>query len=345
MIYFRCDASHEAGLGHLKRCLILAEKLTKLCPVCFLIADRDKTIQNLIIDTGAKLHFVPEGVLYADEIDHYPKDAKNIILDLGHRKNLKNTDALVQYMRKLDDKGYRIIMIDGLDDDAFRDPRAPKIKALVQPYWGTKEESAPHAEHWLHGSSYILLNKIYDGAYQKRDTAKIKKILITFGGADPQKNTSRVLEGLKNSSDYEIRVIIGQFFTEQHKERIKALENKNISIFEAPDNLLEHYKWADIGICGSGTSRYEAAACGLPIIFVSIYPEHQELSKRFAKYRTSIYKGYYEDLSPDDWSNALIELQNDPLAYINMIEAIEKLQKVGSGSENLADAVIRIFEE
>ena len=348
MIYLRCDVSETIGMGHLKRCLALAKHINLTTKTCFIIPAPSQNTINLIKEAGSSIHEIPANLSHDEEFTHYPNQCKNIIIDLGHRHNLDNPDSFVEYLNILDRNDCNIAIMDGLDDDAFRDNRAPRTTAYIQPYWGINEINPPNTDHWLRGPEYVLLDPIYKHSYQKRTSHKITKILITFGGADPQENTIKVLNSIKDlDSSLQIRVIIGAFFSQSHKEDIQALQSQapdNIELIHAPDNLLEHYHWADLGICASSTSRYEAAACGLPIIFTAIYPEHKKLSQTFASYGTSLYIGYDQDLTPDDWQQAISRLQKTPQTYINMVNSIEKMQCVEHGTKHLSKTLQKIFQ-
>ncbi len=352
MIYFRCDVSGKAGWGHFKRCLALAESFRVFTQACFLIPEPDDHIRQLIQNVGAALCPLPKGISYAQELPHYPDGAQNIIVDLGHRKNLDNPQDFLEYLHALDWHDYKIVIMDGLDDDSFRDERAPQVKAYVQPYWGVSENVPPSAEHWLHGAQYVLLDKIYENVYRKRTGDKIQNLLVTFGGADPQENTIRALSGLLDENAnpaikaLDITVIIGPSFAETHLQGIEGLaQNKsNVRLVYRPDNLLEYYHWADLCLGGSSTSRYEAVACGVPMIFTAIYPEHKKLSQSFCAYGTAQYIGYYEDIKSAGWHDAVFSLHQTLKAYINMVNAIEKMQQSEFGTEHLVKALLKIFE-
>ena len=54
-------------------------------------------------------------------------------------------------------------------------------------------------------------------------------------------------------------------------------------------------------IGGSSTTRYEAAACGLPMIFCAIYQSHVNLSKDYASFGTAEFIGSADILVSQDW--------------------------------------------
>ena len=348
MIYFRCDVSQTIGWGHLKRCIALAGGLNSITKCCFLMVDPDEYITQLIHQSGATIHALPRDLSYAQEIEHYPTNAQNIIIDLGHRKNLERPNAFIEYLGALDDQKYQIAIMDGLDADSFRDERTPKTKAYIQPYWDVEEKKPPHTQHWIYGAPFVLLDQIYKNAFRDRTNAELRNILVTFGGSDPQNNTYKVMRALchKQFDQYQIRLIIGPSFADHQTKQIESLAQNqdNITLIYAPKALRNHYDWADLCVGASSISRYEAAACGLPMIFAAIYPEHIQFSQRFATYETAHYAGYADELTQEHWHETLLSLLQTSEPYIKMVSALKAMRQHQFGTDQLAKTLMDIFE-
>ena len=346
MIFFRCDVSEAIGWGHLKRCITLAKYINEYSTTVFLMSRFTQVAQEAIEKIGSLLHVIPEGLAYEDEIEFYPASCQNIIVDLGHRDNLSQPNEYVKYLHALTSFDCRVVVIDGLGKESFRHKEAPMIKAYIQPYWGVPKEPRPHSEFWFQGPEFVLVDEMYYLGFKKRSSSSVKNLLITFGGSDPQENTIKVLNGVVNSiNSLNIRVIIGPSFSPALINCIKKTAfGSVIDLVVAPKNLLEHYQWADLGICGSGTTRYEAAAIGLPVIFTSIYPEHNHLSNDYASFGTSEYLGPDVSLAPTDWRAAILKMQVSPTSYENMVTAIETMRQVNFGGRNLAAQLKEVFK-
>lgn len=348
MIYIRCDASQKIGWGHLKRSLVLAEQLNKCIKTTFLIVEPSLDMCDLVKAAGSSLIKLPQGCSYQDELQFYPPEIKHIILDLGHRQTLEAPDEFVKYLDLLTEKSVDIIIIDGLDDDEFRDLRAPRVKAYIQPYWGILSSTPPLAEHWLHGADYVLLDPEYHYAYRYRPIGEINNILLTFGGSDPQENTLKVLEGLGaiTSNEFRTRVVIGPSFDPKAAKKIEAFSKNHdwVGIINKPNGLKAQYEWADLCIGGSSTTRYEAASCGLPMIFTAIYKEHIKLSKSFAAFGTAKYIGFAEDLSSAHWEKEISSLLKNPKAVIKISNEIRKMKSDKPGAEQLSVELLKLFQ-
>ena len=348
MIYFRCEVSETIGWGHLKRCIALASSLGNITKCCFLMVNPSEHVTQLINQSGSIIHSLPCNLSYAQEIDFYPTDAQNIIIDLCHRENLECPNALLEYLNTLNDQQYQVVIMDGLDDDSFRNELAPIAKAYVQPYWGVEEKKPPRAQHWFYGAPYVLLHQIYKNAYRERTNNNVRNILVTFGGSDPQRNTFKVTQALhdKQFDKYQIRIIIGPSFAEQQIRQIESMVQgrNNITLIFSPKALLDHYQWADLCVGASGTSRYEAAACGLPMIFAAIYPEHIHLSQRFAAYKTARYLGYSAELTHLNWRDQFLSLLQNRESYKKMLDALNKMRQPKFSTDHLAKTLLGVFE-
>ena len=345
MIFFRCDVSESIGWGHLKRCLTLSKNLNDFIPTCFLMAEFDQQVIEIIKNSGSSFSKIPKNLTYEDEIQYYPKPCRNIIIDLGHRGTLAQPEMFVDYLWGLKKHGSQIIIIDGLSNESFRNKKAPKVKAYIQPYWGVCEADRPNSEYWFYGPSYVLVDEIYHNSYQRRSSGKIENILVTFGGADPQENTIKVLDNIDYfPKNLTVRCIVGPSFSSSQIDKIELMGSKyRVELILSPENLLVHYQWADLGICGSGLSRYEAAVIGLPIIFTSIYREHDSLSQLFSSFGTAQYLGPDTMLSSSAWAEAIHKLQNSFKVYENMTSSIEKMKQNEAGGKYLAREVKKVF--
>lgn len=347
-LYFRVEAGTEIGLGNLKRCYVLARALKRYRHVGFICSkESEGYVREIATDMDTVI--VPNLDHYADELHHYPKGIDAIITDLGFPDNFENPQNLVSYFEALQLQSIDVLMLDGLGDDSFKPEGMPKIKARIQPYWGVEiDEGDKRAEHFLNGPDYVLLGEEYRDVFRSRAKSSPKNIVVTFGGADPQENTVKVMKGLRAIEGLGIiEVIVGPYFTDKHKELIQNVTDKNHDKFEhvdAPDSLLPHYHKADLAICGSGATRYEAAACGLPVLFTAIYRAHEHLSQAFVKHRTAQYVGFCEDFGAEDWVNAIIALQNNDDDYIKMIKALEKTKDFGFGADNLARDIDKVMK-
>lgn len=96
---------------------------------------------------------------------------------------------------------------------------------------------------------------------------KVKKVFISFGGADPQNYSDRLLSMISKPDyrEYQFIVVLGR--AKQNVEELLEYNScENIEVlFDAP-NMPELMISCDIGITSRGRTGYELAILGIPAI-------------------------------------------------------------------------------
>ena len=183
-----------------------------------------------------------------------------VVLDLLHadkeytgriRKTLAAIKILgLDYFDMHDDQIDVIINLYNHSPDAEK-PFNSNVKYKEGPEWGIIRNDF---------LKYTGLEKSYD--------EPVKKVLVTFGGADPRKHTLAVITVLAELV-LEITIIIGPNF--HHEEDIRKLVKQIIplaKIYKNPADLALLMFESGVCICGSGTTILESAAMGTPTIII-----------------------------------------------------------------------------
>lgn len=117
------------------------------------------------------------------------------------------------------------------------------------------------------GEKYYISGKIFMFYEPIHIKSKVERIFISFGGADPQDYTQRLLNIItkKNYQSYKFVVVVGRAY--QHIQ--KAMEyNKfsNIDVYYDVNNMPDLMSQCDIAITSRGRTGYEVALLGIPTI-------------------------------------------------------------------------------
>jgi UDP-2,4-diacetamido-2,4,6-trideoxy-beta-L-altropyranose hydrolase len=349
MISFRCEVSEKIGYGHLKRCLTLALILRERdVDTCFILNAEERDSAAFVRTEGFAVHEIPGGTSLADEIIEYPNDYRFLVTDINTIDNILRPERVTAYLHSLNRAGITTVYIDGLFDDAYRAPDAPEISAYVQPYLGADQDTPPHCRSWLAGGDYAILGPQYRELPARQIKDRAENLLITFGGADPQGLTPTVMRALAAANiDMPLRVIAGPYFSVDHMQEIeKAVSTYHGSadIVSRQTDLLPHYQWADMALGGSGTSRYEFAAAGLPSIFAAIRPQHEQICDIYSSYGIAQYLGFYAVFDSQKWVAAVSSLRDDPETRRNMARAGQG-HIDGTGADRLVGALLEIFND
>jgi len=290
-IIFRADGSRDIGLGHIIRCLTLAEELkTRDSSSEILFITRYKEGQKIIEKRGFKVVGTQ-----TDEILQ--------IKELGDSVTLLITDFLDTanaYISRIKDiDNLKVICIDNnthlkkIDADML-------INANVFEEGETKTIGL--TRYYL-GPKYIILRKEFELAHRegKKIKDKVGTILAVSGGADFAKQ-SLILNSVKAlrkiGEEIDIHLIVGPAFPYKNKlNDLLSKTNRHFHVSYNPLNLVEVMKSADMAITAAGITLYELAALGVPSIAIpQVTPKtsHQEdIAHSFERYGACINLGKF----------------------------------------------------
>jgi UDP-2,4-diacetamido-2,4,6-trideoxy-beta-L-altropyranose hydrolase len=284
----RVDASQSIGLGHLNRCLLIANFLKKkgLCVVFVTQQDlsqsiiRSKNFQCLKIDKGD----------YTEGVD-FSRNYKSfvVIVDV-------NTDAVFSsisdYFNHLDNlrRGAKLLIT---LEDLVDYPYCSDV--VIIPYCGAtnlKLRDDCNTKYLLGPNYFLLRNEFNDDSFVVSSNAK--NILITMGGSDPEKITLKVLKSIsKLDVPYGITIVLGRASKVSVKDINKMMYNykSTITILRDVENMSKIMLDCDVAITNSGLTRYELSALGVPSIIISNNKQQALYSDDFSSYGSSIHLG------------------------------------------------------
>lgn len=127
---------------------------------------------------------------------------------------------------------------------------------------------------YYEGSQYAIIREEFNSARESRisriEPVLPKKIVITFGGADPSGNSKRALEILaKWPGEFLVDLIIGPLYTLDIESTINAIQNCKIFIHKSPTYISKLFELADLLFCGGGGTLLEAIYIGIPTIVIA----------------------------------------------------------------------------
>lgn len=114
---------------------------------------------------------------------------------------------------------------------------------------------------------YLLRDEFMSGVTTARADGIIKKVLITFGGTDPNNLTEKVLLAITDfclEKNIEVTVVLGLGAQDVRCEIIAS----NVEIIRNTASMAAHMAQADIAFSSAGRTIYELAAVQLPSIIL-----------------------------------------------------------------------------
>ena len=340
-LFIRVDASPEIGIGHIMRCLTLAQELKNNFDkiifltqknssdfietimknefeVIFISANNDSDIIKNIVTTNS----VNKNFLL---IDHYNVDS-------NFESSLKNTFEKIFVIDDLANRKHDCDLL--IDQNYYRD--------LNQRY----EKLIQNDTIVLLGPKYAIIRPEFRTINKKaiKKNSQIKKILISFGGSDPTNECKKSLDALCSieNNQFEIVAIVGIY--NNKFEQLKKLYEKysNIKIYRHVNDLSLLMLNSDLFIGAGGTTTWERFYMGLPSI-VTIISDDQKESTEFLSHMGHIINlGLAKNVTSKTYVQTL-QKPNFDLIY-NMSINNQKLVD-GNGSNRIKSQIIELIND
>lgn len=342
-VAFRFDVNTEVGLGHLKRCIAIQEYVSQFAKVSMIVGGQNR--EEYIKDNDAQYSYIhiPKNISLLDEVEYLEENnllPMLIVLDLTHANNLEKNNDFYIYVNGLSERGMKVIIIDGLGDYTLIKKAGLHADLIVRPYCGAEIIEECRYINQLIGAEYFVFHKKYIGMQFTQKTTELdhdnKKILLTFGGSDPEFLTKRIL-GLLLSVNYEkldVRIVIGPAFDDGHIKQIQLLTQNSshvVAFLTKQNDLLEHMLWCDFAICATGLTKYELALTRTPSIQFSIDDKHHMANKGFATFNTAIDLGVAQFVTDNNIMKSIHKLITDDKLRNTMINNCLKTVDVHGG--------------
>ncbi|MDD5470080.1 MAG: UDP-2,4-diacetamido-2,4,6-trideoxy-beta-L-altropyranose hydrolase [Candidatus Peribacteraceae bacterium] len=278
-IVFRTDASAEIGTGHAMRCLALAQAAH---------------------DAGHRTFFlmIPGAEQLKIRLRAEGCDVRELSAKRGSPEDARETAALCKeysahavvdgyafndaYQQILREENIFVLLIDDygqaqtyaaniiLNQNSY----APNLRHLYK--------KRPDGSKLLLGSEYILLRREFCSLKPAPNIpATVKNILVTFGGSDVQNMTVRAVASLRSSvNSARITVVVGSANT--HAATIEAA-GKGMTVVRDTKNMPELMANSDLALAAAGTTSYELAYMGVPMLLCALAENQRPVAKNLEK--------------------------------------------------------------
>jgi UDP-2,4-diacetamido-2,4,6-trideoxy-beta-L-altropyranose hydrolase len=305
-ILFRCDSSSTIGLGHVKRCLVLAKRLKELnknLEIFFSTLDLEGNINFEILKEGFSIYSLKD-----DSVSSLDYVIKGLSIDFLVIDSYK-IDITFETQLKLNNNSLKIMSF----DDILNSHNVDFIlNHVIQAKKHIYKELVPKNCKILCGNEYTLLR---DEFFKKYNNKKIEKnsVAIILGGNDVLNLSLKVaLFLLEINSKYKVSVI-----TTRVNPHLKELrKNKNIELLVESDNIAEVLSTKELVITASGGTLFEVLAKKKDFINIEIVSNQNDITNFLEK------KGVKTTIKAENLS--LKELEKK-IEYINKKDVYKKL--------------------
>lgn len=322
------DSYPDSGLGHLVRCSAIAEGIR----------------ENGVMDV---VHLLPSVVEKAWEddlklfkyVDPSPttivKAATEFEIDLLLVDSYNFSSS---FYRQLNDIA-PLLPVLSICDDPIALPK--HVHGIVDFNLHAREEDYPSEfiENSIIGTQFYPVRSSFLRAGKSNSSAYQSDILITFGGADPDFQTERVLSILAARFSGELAVIVGRYFSNVDNLKETYSSASNIRFIENCSNIAPYIANSNVVITGGGVTLAECSALSTFAIVLGLAENLEKPSLAAEHAGCAKYLGKFFEITDE----TLAENLYDALTHVPEAAALSSLVD-GSGSARIAERLYEVVQ-
>ncbi len=330
-ILIRCDASPEIGLGHVVRCVALADQLRLNHDVCVGFAMREGSLgAEIVRQASYSLLQVPAILDYEAWLSDALRQLGAQVLVADVRDDLSRST-----LASLARQGHLIAVLDDVSDRRLAADLAfyPPVPQVSRADW-----TEFRGERFVGWEWTILRSQFTQPTEQTPRSGN--SLLITMGGTDPAGLTLQAVRAIgRVPGDFSPVVILGSGF--QHRRSLQDLLGKAKRRFTVRENVSDmraEMAQANLAVCSFGGTAYELAATGVPAIYLCLTPDHAESASALDRAGMGWSLGIFSDVTDERLGEAIGRLLRDRSAREKMSTQARALMD-GHGARRTAEIV------
>jgi UDP-2,4-diacetamido-2,4,6-trideoxy-beta-L-altropyranose hydrolase len=305
-LFLRVDSNYNTGNGHFMRCLALAQIWkTKYGKVTFISSCESELLRNWVTDEGF-------GLITVERIFPDPSDLEKTLSTIN---NLYANNSWVvldgyqfntDYQQGIKNNGNPLLVI---DDIAHLDHYVADL--ILNQNLNAEElsYSCGARTKLLLGTDFVLLrDEFYDSQNIVKSISNVaNKILVTLGTNDHFNITLKILEAIDqiNIESLEIIVVIGSGYKHLNSLQNIVNNNHNIRLLENVSNMPELMVWSDFAFSAGGSTCWELAFLGVPIIIIELAENQKYIAKELDNNNIAINLGWHREVTYKQIKNTI----------------------------------------
>jgi len=355
-IVFRVDSSASMGIGHLMRCLTLAEALRERgAQIRFVCREHTGNLIALLQQKAMPVTVLPapavndtaSGEDYAAWLGvTQAEDAEQTIKALNGEKPdwlvVDHYGLEVEWEQRLRSHVIKLMVIDDLAN------RRHVCDVLLDQNYSLEGEQryaglVPVTCKLFLGPRYALLRPEY-AAYRKTlrvHAGQAKRVLVFFGGTDPQNMTGMSLEALSHPDlmHLEVDVVIGTNNPHHKTIEQQVLRRPHTTLHEPRPHLADLMVQADLALGAGGATTWERMCLGLPTVLVTIAENQCPAAEALATKQLILYAGNTSAVTAENLSKVVVKLASD-VSQLNELSAQNQIMVDGLGAERIREVIL-----
>ncbi len=300
MTGIRADGNNQIGIGHVMRCLTIADALKENGEnVIFFTADHG--CEEMITGRGFRCRVLETSF---DDMESELELLQNAIEDSYVDRLLIDSYYVTEkYLNRLREYVSTIY----LDDvDSFPYPVDLLVnynvfaRALDYPYGVEYAENAKRSGVVKEDITQVLAGPKYAPVRQEfaecRSAVKenVSELLITLGGSDAYNLSYKISKVLLKATDAHINVVCGPF--NLHKQALYELSTNEprITVYENVRDMWNLMEKCDLAVSAAGSTMCELAVAGVPAVTFSFVENQRRIAEAFGEKKAAVFVGHYE---------------------------------------------------
>ena len=294
-LLIRADGGSQTGTGHVMRCLALAQAWRRTeDQVLFAQMESTPALRRRLEAEGCE-------VACGEAVPGSPADARQTLALAAARQAAwivgDGYPLGETWQQQIKDAGGRLLVL----DDYGHAGRYVADLVLNQNLYATAECYARRETYTrlLLGTRYALLRREFQkyAGWQRQIPPIARKVLVTLGGSDPDNATGKVIEALRHRPDLEATIVVGGSNPnlEQLKSAVAGAAKVRL-VVDATD-MPELMAWADVAVAAAGSTSWELAFMGLPVVSLVLADNQAPVAAALAREGVGLSLGDYRGCS------------------------------------------------
>lgn len=327
-----CQAGPGIGLGHLRRCLTLAEALRRRGGRVRFLVNAEAGTLSLVGRHGFPAH--PFGTI-AESLETLASDPKRepdgLVIDL-----LDLPPPLAAAART------RVGALAFITETAHPFTDADLI--VDSRFLAEEEGARPAGTVCLYGPRYALLRDEFSEDPARSVSGVVRRVLVTMGGADPCGLTARAMQvAWRVPGDVSLDVVVGPFIQDPSGlEALAAARPGRARLHRHPEEMHKLMLGADLAISAGGQTLFELAATATPTVGIEVAPNQAPNLRALAARGALRLAGKTSDPALEGALGDALGVMRDPGVRAEM-GARGRAAVDGRGTARVADAMLEVF--
>lgn len=333
LLALRVDASPQIGLGHVMRCVALAEAWRATDgEVCFLTRQPNQRLAEMLTARGLPLLDV-DSLAGSSDVEATRRWCQQ------HAADWLAVDGYhfdVQYLKAVRSLSTGLLLVDDLAQlaeypaDVVLNPNLFSRPEMYAVSSGTTR---------LCGTQYALLRPEFnwpDSTVAARPHEPLR-LLVLGGGANVGDIGRPIVAALEQiETPLWIRLMVGPVAAVSSAQ--PSVSRHRVEVIRSPNDIAPYMRWADLAITAAGCTCWELARLGVPMLLVVVADNQQGNAQALAERGAAILLGDAGSLTSERVCPPVRELLNSRDRRRSLARAAQSLVD-GRGAARVAEAM------